>query len=68
MPVIEVKMFAGRTREQKARLVRNLTEGTIEALGVAAESVRVIIYDIPKEHWAIAGRLVVDVERGEKQP
>jgi 4-oxalocrotonate tautomerase len=66
MPVIEVKMFAGRTREQKARLVKKLTEGTMEALGVEAEVVRVIIHDIPKENWSVAGKIVADAEKSEK--
>jgi 4-oxalocrotonate tautomerase len=66
MPVIEVKMFAGRTREQKARLVKKLTEGTMEALGVEAEVVRVIIHDISKENWSVAGKIVADAEKSEK--
>ncbi|MFZ5916588.1 MAG: tautomerase family protein [Chloroflexota bacterium] len=64
MPVIEVKMYAGRTHEQKAELARRLTEGTMEALGVGPEAVRVIIYDIPRENWAVAGKLVVDTPKG----
>ncbi len=67
MPVIEVKMFAGRTHEQKARLVHKLTEGVMEVLGVEAESVRVIIHDVPRENWAIAGKLVADAQPGGRR-
>lgn len=63
MPVIEVKMFAGRTGEQKVKLARKITQGTMEALGVSADAVRVIIYDIPQENWAVAGEIVADAEK-----
>jgi 4-oxalocrotonate tautomerase len=63
MPVIEVKMFAGRTDEQKRRLAKRITEATMEVLGVKAEAVRVIFYDVPKENWAIAGETIAEREQ-----
>lgn len=62
MPVIEVKMFAGRSHEQKAELAQRITAVAMDVLDVKAESVRVIIQEVPKEHWAIAGKLVSDAE------
>jgi len=64
MPVIEVKMFAGRTDEHKRRLARRITEATMEVLGVKAEAVRVIFYDVPKENWAVAGETIAEREQG----
>jgi 4-oxalocrotonate tautomerase len=66
MPLIEVKMFAGRTEEQKIHLARNLTQGTVEALGVKPEVVRVIIHDIPKENWAVAGVTFAEKEKQQR--
>ena len=63
MPVIEVKMFAGRTNVQKSQLARKLTEDTVDILGVKPEAVRVIIYDIPKENYAAAGETIADREK-----
>jgi 4-oxalocrotonate tautomerase len=63
MPVIEVKMFAGRTNEQKSQLARRFTEVTVDTLGVKPEAVRVIIYDIPKENYAVAGETIAERER-----
>jgi len=63
MPVLEVKMFAGRTNELKSLLAKRLTQVTVETLGVKPESVRVIIYDIPKENYAVAGETIAAREQ-----
>lgn len=63
MPVLEVKMFAGRTNELKRQLAHRLTQVTVETLGVKPESVRVIIYDIPKENYAVAGETIAAREQ-----
>jgi 4-oxalocrotonate tautomerase len=60
MPVIEVKMYAGRSREDKARLVKRLTEAVVESLGISAGAVTIILHDVSKEDWAKAGEIVAD--------
>lgn len=62
MPVIIVQMFTGRTVEQKAALAQKLTEGTIEALGVKPDQVRVIIHDLPKENVAVGGKTIAELQ------
>lgn len=62
MPVIVVEMYAGRTAEQKAALAKKLTEGTIEALEVKPDQVRVIIHEIPKENYAIGGKTAAELQ------
>ena len=63
MPVIIVEMWTGRTAEQKANLAQNLTEGTMEVLGVRPDQVRVIIHEIPKENYAIGGKTAAELQR-----
>lgn len=55
MPAIRVEMFEGRTPEQKRLLAKELTEATVRALGVPADSVDIIMFDIPRHDWATAG-------------
>lgn len=57
MPCIRVEMFAGRTVEQKRLLASELTAATVRALGVAADSVDVMMFDIARHDWATAGTL-----------
>jgi 4-oxalocrotonate tautomerase len=63
VPIIEVKMFAGRTGAQKAELARRMTDDAVDVLGVDPGSVRVLIHDTPKENWAVAGVLIAESER-----
>lgn len=56
MPIVELKILEGRDRELKERLLENVTKTVSETLGVDAERVRVILYEIPQSHWAIGGK------------
>ena len=60
MPMIRVEMQEGRSLEQKRALVKALTEATVATLGRVPDAVSVVIYDVPKTHWARAGVLWSD--------
>jgi 4-oxalocrotonate tautomerase len=57
MPIIEVKLWADQTREQKADLARRLTEATVEVVGCPPRAVSIVFEDYPKSDWAIGGVL-----------
>lgn len=57
MPVITVRLWTGRTREQKAELARRITDAMVEVAACERDTVRVIFEDYDKGDWAIAGRL-----------
>lgn len=64
MPHIVVKMYAGRSDADKARLAEALTRATIDTLGASETSISVGIEDIQPENWSaqvyhpdIAGKL-----------
>jgi len=56
MPVVTVEMWAGRSIEQKKKLVEGITS-VMADIGVPAEAVHIIIKDVPKHNWATAGKL-----------
>ena len=56
MPFVTIAMFEGRTIEQKKQLAREITDAVMK-LGVPAESVQVLIQDVPRQNWADAGKL-----------
>lgn len=60
MPIIEVHMLEGRTIEQKRELVGQVTEAVCRSLGSRPEQVRIILSEMPKEDYAIAGTLHCD--------
>lgn len=55
MPIINVTMVSGRTTEAKAGLVRELTQAAERALGAPPAAIRVIIREVPPDHFAVAG-------------
>ncbi len=54
MPVVTVQMWAGRTDEQKEKLIKGITKA-FEDIGVKPESLHIIIHDIPKSNWGTRG-------------
>ena len=57
MPVIRVEMFKGRTPEQKSALVREVTDAFVRTAGGTPEAVQIVITDVEKSDWAVAGTL-----------
>jgi 4-oxalocrotonate tautomerase len=55
MPSIRVELFEGRSTDQKRELAQALTEATVRVLGVGADGVDVMFFDIAKSDWATAG-------------
>ena len=62
MPVIQVDMFAGRTLEKKRELVKALTDAFVTVTGGKPQSVQVILRDIEKHDWGVAGSLCSDAQ------
>ena len=56
MPIIEVTLVEGRSQENKEALIAGLTETAVRVLGAPSQSVRVILREIPPEHFGVAGR------------
>jgi 4-oxalocrotonate tautomerase len=53
MPIINVQMLSGRTAEQKQQLIRELAEGTIRALGVSEQAIRILLTEVEPQHWGV---------------
>ncbi|WP_076997927.1 2-hydroxymuconate tautomerase [Variovorax sp. KK3] len=57
MPIIQVTLLEGRSRETKQRLIDLLTQAAIDAVGAPRENVRVMIWEIPPENFAVGGQV-----------
>jgi 4-oxalocrotonate tautomerase len=55
MPIINVALLEGRSTEAKAALIRRLTDAAVEAIGAPPETVRVLLTEVPPEHWGTGG-------------
>jgi len=63
MPICQIHLLEGRTVEQKRLLVAKVTEAIQESVGVKAESVRIILTEMPKEHFGIGGKTAGELGR-----
>ncbi|ALE55181.1 4-oxalocrotonate tautomerase [Burkholderia sp. K24] len=63
MPFAQIYLVEGRTEEQKRAVIENVTQALCEAVGAPIENVRVLIQDVPKTSWGIAGKSVKDLGR-----
>lgn len=57
MPFVNLKMYKGRTQEQKKEIARRITDVIHEVTQVPREYIWVVIEDIEKKDWAIGGKL-----------
>ena len=51
MPLITVKMWPGRSEEQKRAAAEALLDAAVQSLGTPATAFTIIMEDIPKEEW-----------------
>lgn len=51
MPHIVVKMFPGRTPEQKTALAEALTKAMVESLGTPESAISIAVEDVEKRDW-----------------
>ncbi len=55
MPIINVQILEGRPKEKIEEVIHNITNTVSETLDAPKESIRVIVTEIPKSNWGIAG-------------
>jgi 4-oxalocrotonate tautomerase len=60
MPIIQVNLIEGRSVEQKRKLVAGITDVVVKSLDVEADTVKIILQDMAKHNYAIAGVLFMD--------
>jgi 4-oxalocrotonate tautomerase len=60
MPVVQIYMYKGRTKEQKSELVKRISKDFEEVAGVKPESLNILFHDMAREDWGIRGRLAAD--------
>lgn len=71
MPHVSVKLYPGRTEEQKKQLAEAIAKDVIEVLGSKPESVSVSIEDVPAEEWrekVVRPEIVEKADRVYRKP
>ena len=60
MPYVTVKMLEGRTEEQKRELCEKVSKVVAKTVDAPIEKVVVFIEEMPKSHYAVAGKRLSD--------
>lgn len=58
MPIAQLYIIEGRTDDQKETLIREVSEAMARSLDAPMERVRVMITEMPKQHFGIGGQVV----------
>ncbi|GAA3525930.1 2-hydroxymuconate tautomerase [Zobellella aerophila] len=56
MPIVQVNMMEGRSDQQKEAVIEEVTAALMRSLDAPRESVRVLINELPRQHFGIGGR------------
>ena len=56
IPIVRIELSPGRTHEQKARYVEEVTKLTSEVLKCPVDSIDIVFVEIPPTNWAHAGK------------
>ncbi|MDX8400716.1 MAG: 4-oxalocrotonate tautomerase family protein [Gallionellaceae bacterium] len=57
VPYVNIQITSGATREQKAQLVKEVTDSLVRVLGKKPEHTHVVIQEINEENWGFSGLL-----------
>lgn len=57
MPYVNIQITKGATREQKAQLVKDVTDSLVRVLGKRPEHTHIVIQEINDEDWGFSGLL-----------
>lgn len=64
MLLLKVTMLEGRTTEQRATLIRRLTEAAARHFDYPSSEIRVVIYEVAREAWGSGGQTIAEREGG----
>jgi 4-oxalocrotonate tautomerase len=60
VPYVNIQITQGATREQKAELVKDVTDSLVRVLNKKPEHTHVVIQEIAEQDWGFSGLLTDD--------
>jgi 4-oxalocrotonate tautomerase len=55
MPIVQISMIQGRTKEKKEELIKKVTDAIVEVLQIPHDRVRIVLNEFPKENLGYGG-------------
>ena len=63
MPFIQISLIEGRTPEQKAALIKEVSEAAMRTVGSTPDNTRVVIYEVTTDDWGVGGTTVTEMRK-----
>ncbi|MBB2891959.1 tautomerase family protein [Flexivirga oryzae] len=60
MPIVDITLTEGRSPQQLRRMISALTEAVVTSVDAPASSVRVIVREIPRTHFAAGDQTIAE--------
>jgi 4-oxalocrotonate tautomerase len=60
MPLVDVTVTEGRDPDQLRELIALLHRAVEQSLGANPQSIRVIVREVPRTHWAAGGQTLAE--------
>lgn len=67
MPYVNIQITKGASREQKAQLVKDVTDSLVRVLGKKPEHTHIVIQEIDEEDWGFAGMLTDEWKKQQQK-
>jgi 4-oxalocrotonate tautomerase len=68
MPLVEITLAEGRTPEQLRGLMKDVTQTVHISIGAPVESIRVVLREVPRTHWAAGGLTLAERDAAAAVP
>lgn len=56
MPIVQIHIMEGRSDEQKEKMIEEVTQAVSRTLDAPEANVRILIDEMPKQHFGIGGQ------------
>jgi 4-oxalocrotonate tautomerase len=64
MPFIQISLIEGRTKEEKAALIKEVSEAAMRTVNSTPDNTRVVIYEVTADEWGVGGQTVTEMRKG----
>ena len=55
MPIVSIMIIEGRSPEKKKAMLKAVTDAIVQTLDAPRDSVRIVINEVPMDHFAVGG-------------
>jgi len=66
MPYVNVQIIKGATRDQKSRIVKDITDSLVKNLDKKPEHIHIVIQEIAEQDWGFSGVLTDEWKKSQK--